>query len=85
MVLIVSASFARHAAPLDFNPYNALAIIIVTVPFSLPNSDPATVHSFSRQSALRYALPISQHDMSKPFNDAISNAKRTLSLDTTLE
>jgi hypothetical protein len=48
----VSVKCARHAAPLVFNPYNALTIT-TGLPFcAAPNSSPAIKYTFSLTSAL---------------------------------
>ena len=52
---------------------------------SSPNSGPANVQIFSLQSAVRYALCISQASISSSFNAAIVKAILTESLDTTDE
>ena len=53
------------------------------MPYSSPNSGPANVQIFSLQSAVRYALCISQASISSSFNASIVKAILTESLDTT--
>ena len=54
----------------------------INVPSSSPNSVPANVQIFSLKSAVRYALCISQANISRLFNTAIFKAILTDSLDT---
>ena len=76
------AKCTLHTAPELFNQYNALVITICFPAFD-PNSGPAIVYTFSRQSAFKYALPISATRTSKSFNAATVNAILMLSHDIT--
>ena len=58
---------------------------IINVPSSSPNSSPTNVQIFSLQSAVKYALCISQYIISSSSNAAIVKAILTDSLDTTDE
>ena len=64
------ASLDRNAAPDDFSPYNAI-FTIINVTSSSPNYVPENVQIFSLQSAVRYALCISQASISSSFNAVI--------------
>ena len=80
----VFANLARHAALINFKLYNHLAIII-TDPFSLPNSTPAVVQILSLQLAFKYSFPIPHAKMSRSFRATLVKVNGTLSLDTTVE
>mmetsp|Transcript_9592 Transcript_9592/g.9232 ORF Transcript_9592/g.9232 Transcript_9592/m.9232 type:complete len:112 (-) Transcript_9592:96-431(-) len=80
----VSASLALNAAHELFSPYKALAMIL-TLHLSLSNCTPARVHNFSLRVAFKYIFPMSQENISSPFNDAIVRLILTLSLETNLE
>ena len=84
MYLSTPASLDWNDAPDDFIPYNAI-FTSINVNSSSPNSGPANVQIFSLQSAVRYALCISQARISSLFNDAIVKDIQTESLDTAYE
>jgi hypothetical protein len=85
VLVIKLENIALHAAPDDYNPYSAQTNLHGLPSKFGPHSLPATNHIFFLQGAFKYALPMSQDIMSRPFSAAIRNAILTLSLDTTLE
>ena len=82
MSLRTLASLDRNAAPDYFSPYNVI-LTSINVPSSSTNFGPANVQILSLQSAVSYALCISQANISMSFNAAIIKAILTESLDTT--
>ena len=80
----VSDHFVFNVSPVLLIPYITLAIIIV-VNFSVPNSVPASVQSFSLHLALRYELPLSHANIYKSFKGASRNIILMFYLDTTFE
>ena len=78
-------NICRHDAPKDFKPYSARHKIIAFPLAFFPHYIPASNHIFSLQGTFKYAFPMSQANISSPFNAVIRNAILTLSLDTTLE
>ena len=79
----VSAKFPLHAAPNILIPYSAISIII-TIPFSVPNYETYSIHSFYLHFELRCALPLLNTNKFKSFKDTIRNSILMLSLDKTL-
>ena len=81
MSLSTPASLDLNAYPDDFSPYNAI-LKSINVPSSSPNYGPANVKISYLKSAVRYALFISQANISRLFNAAIVRSILTESLDT---
>ena len=80
----MDAKCALQAAPADFNPYRALAMMAVLPTSSVPKiSDLQVTHTFSLHTALRYAFPISQANTFSPFKAASKKPMQTLYLDAT--